>query len=300
MATPHIIPSFTVCPLCSSDSQSVCEEPLPSLQQCDSKVEQIYSGEETETQDRPQVKKEQVDPCVIPDVEAGTSNDVTVRLSRSEPTADCQQFPSSGAITLTLNNGIDNKCNESDGSLSPDQTRCVDMEMELPFRDDKACRFCGAVFQRDSDLIRHVDVIHTGQKAFKCLICNKDFGRRDTLVLHVRVHTGEKPYRCDFCGKSFSQSSSRIVHMRLHTGEKPYFCNKCGKMVAHSYHLRICGMTRSQELEEHKEMIANKGIKSFHCTTCGKKFSTASSLKVHMEVHEAWKMHLSEKLCGNK
>ncbi|KAF7661927.1 hypothetical protein LDENG_00249930 [Lucifuga dentata] len=165
------------------DIQPDCEELLPSLQKHESKVEQMYCVE-TE-KDHMQVKEEPVDSSVIPKMEASNSSSVTAMLLQSDPATDCQLFPPSSAVTPTVNDSIDDKCVESDGSLSPNQTHSVRMELEQSYRDDKTCRFCGEVFHRDSDLIRHVDVSHAGQKAFKCVICNKGFGRRDTLVLHT-------------------------------------------------------------------------------------------------------------------
>ncbi|KAM7385303.1 hypothetical protein PAMP_001391 [Pampus punctatissimus] len=221
----------------SEDTQSVSEEPLPSLQQCDIKVE--------ETEMHPQVKEEQVDECISPDMDA----DAEDRHPKSEPTADCKLFPSSSSETMTVNNDT---WNESDGSSSPRRSVEVFVELEQPPRQEKSCHFCGKSFKRDSYLIRHVSKSHKGHKAFKCLECNKEFEQRYQLVLHIRIHTGEKPFSCDYCDKTFVQNSSRLAHMRVHTGEKPYFC-----------------------------------VKTFH---------TDSDLKVHVEVHDSWKRHISEKL----
>ncbi|XP_042289531.1 zinc finger protein 436-like [Thunnus maccoyii] len=134
-----------------------------------------------------------------------------------------------------------------------------------------------------------VDENHKEQKPFKCFECNKEFNQKHQLVLHARVHTGEKPFSCDFCGKTFTQNSNRIVHMRQHTGEKPYFCNKCGKRFASSHHLKLCTGTQHNRIN-----------KSFRCITCGRTFHTDSDLKVHVEVHESWKRHISEKLQGQE
>uniref|UniRef100_A0A671XDQ0 C2H2-type domain-containing protein n=1 Tax=Sparus aurata TaxID=8175 RepID=A0A671XDQ0_SPAAU len=209
---------------------------------------------------------------------------------------DCELSPSPAAVTVSVNESIKDKWNESDGSSSP----------QKPPREEKTCRFCGKGFKMDSHLIRHVHQSHNGHKAFKCLKCNKEFEQRYHLIVHVRIHTGEKPFSCDYCDKTFVQNSSRLTHMRVHTGEKPYFCcpyckklfaqssnlyvhlrqhtgekpyfcKSCGKMVAHSSHLKICGAREP------------KVKKKFRCLVCGKKFHTVSNLQEHINVHDARK-----------
>lgn len=104
----------------------------------------------------------------------------------------------------------------------------------------KSCRFCGSQFGRDSDLLQHIDQMHSGEKPFTCPQCDKRFAYKHHLTSHLRVHTGERPHSCPFCAKTFSQSSNLNVHVRVHTGEKPFFCRKCERMVAYKSHLKKC------------------------------------------------------------
>ncbi|NWV04979.1 ZN586 protein, partial [Ptilonorhynchus violaceus] len=54
--------------------------------------------------------------------------------------------------------------------------------------------------------------IHTRERPYECLECEKSFIRSSELIIHQMIHTRERPYECPECGKSFQTSSHLLVH----------------------------------------------------------------------------------------
>ena len=63
---------------------------------------------------------------------------------------------------------------------------------------------------------------HTGEKALKCMFCEKALSYSSHLSRHRLSHTGERPFKCMYCEKAFSNSSYLTTHIRNHTGEKSF------------------------------------------------------------------------------
>ncbi|XP_067319974.1 zinc finger and SCAN domain-containing protein 30-like [Anolis sagrei] len=163
-------------------------------------------------------------------------------------------------------------------SISADERQCMISDlgkMKHPGIQKKEklfkCLECEKSFGRRDHLLTH-QIIHTGEKPYQCLECGKCFGRSAHLKSHQIVHTGEKPYKCTQCGKSFSQHGSLSIHQRKHTGEKPYQCFKCGKSFGRRDHLST-------------HQIIHTGEKPYQCLECGKCFGRSAHLKSHQIVH---------------
>ncbi|KAG6462982.1 hypothetical protein O3G_MSEX013588 [Manduca sexta] len=55
---------------------------------------------------------------------------------------------------------------------------------------------------------------HTGNKAYKCELCQVSFYTHSDLRRHRRVHTREKPFSCPTCSQRFTHSPSLNKHMQ--------------------------------------------------------------------------------------
>ncbi|OXU28660.1 hypothetical protein TSAR_001942, partial [Trichomalopsis sarcophagae] len=57
-----------------------------------------------------------------------------------------------------------------------------------------------------------------GHKPYQCTWegCSWKFARSDELTRHYRKHTGQKPFKCHLCQRSFSRSDHLSLHMKRH------------------------------------------------------------------------------------
>lgn len=101
------------------------------------------------------------------------------------------------------------------------------------------CRLCGTAFRKNSNLTKHVKMVHLGEREHACPEpgCGRMFGQKSNLSSHIRaVHYGEKPFECPEtgCSRRFSQKSGLKGHIRtVHYGDRPYVCG-CGSAFGHS------------------------------------------------------------------
>ena len=63
-----------------------------------------------------------------------------------------------------------------------------------------------------------LQAVHTGDKPFKCVECDKTFRTQLELQSHMGRHTGVKPFKCDICEKEFISTITFKRHAIVHSG----------------------------------------------------------------------------------
>ena len=60
--------------------------------------------------------------------------------------------------------------------------------------------------------------VRAGEKPYICNWegCTWRFARSDELTRHYRKHTGDKPFKCTVCDRAFSRSDHLSLHMKRH------------------------------------------------------------------------------------
>src|SRR3989344_3157739 len=113
---------------------------------------------------------------------------------------------------------------------------------------------------------------HTGEKPFKCDVCDFACATSGHLKVHQRTHTREKPFKCDVCEYTSTTSGHLKVHQRTHTREKPFKCDVCEYTSTTSGHLKDHKRTHTDE-------------KPFKCDVCEYTCTQAENLVTHTRTH---------------
>ncbi|XP_063234889.1 zinc finger protein 73-like isoform X2 [Bacillus rossius redtenbacheri] len=142
----------------------------------------------------------------------------------------------------------------------------ISLTGERPFK----CEVCNKSFARKHNFQRHKRV-HTGERR-KCEFCSKSFSSETDLIVHNRTHTGERSFKCELCGKSLSSNTCLILHNKLHTGERPFKCELCGKTFSFKRYLDM-------------HIRVHTGNHPFKCDVCSKSFSCKRDIITHIRLH---------------
>ncbi|CAH1776373.1 unnamed protein product [Owenia fusiformis] len=57
---------------------------------------------------------------------------------------------------------------------------------------------------------------HTA-KTYACEVCRKMYSTRQSLNVHMNIHTGQKPFKCDICETGFAHPYMLALHKQQHS-----------------------------------------------------------------------------------
>ncbi|XP_031636889.1 zinc finger protein OZF-like [Contarinia nasturtii] len=101
------------------------------------------------------------------------------------------------------------------------------------------CYLCPYKCFYKTNLKRHMQVHHTGEKQFKCGVCGKKFIRKCHLKGHLATHSKQQPPRCSECFKPFTKETDKNAHE-----------GRCKRRLHQCYLCKVL-KRQSQDLKRH-------------------------------------------------
>ena len=132
------------------------------------------------------------------------------------------------------------------------------------------CNQCDYTAKGIARMKAHFVAKHSGEKPYKCKLCDFSFTEPGNLRNHLRIHSGEKPQGCTLCSFVCITKSHLKYHMKsVHLKEKPFKCDQCLYKCATKNMLNIHRASHTES-------------RPYSCGNCDKSYKFKSHLKRHI------------------
>ncbi|CAG0881228.1 unnamed protein product [Cyprideis torosa] len=154
------------------------------------------------------------------------------------------------------------------------------LEKESSKSEEVKCPVCDKKCESKSTLNRHLESHNK-----TCPVCGKNLCSTTSLIWHMASHDPTKKVQCKICGILCSTKYVLKNHMLKHEeGTPKYQCDHCGQCFR-----QRC--TFISHVKRHRPKAVN-------CSQCDKTFSSASTLRLHVQgVHQEARRYSCE-ICG--
>ncbi|XP_034484985.1 transcription factor Ouib-like isoform X3 [Drosophila innubila] len=114
----------------------------------------------------------------------------------------------------------DFKCSECDSKYFTRHLLHLHIRVRHLGERPYACKYCDQRFFTSTARCRHEKVHHTRELSYVCRFCGKSYVTKSCLNKHEFLHTGERPYRCDICNVGFPRNTNLKLHYRSKQHQK--------------------------------------------------------------------------------
>lgn len=151
------------------------------------------------------------------------------------------------------------------------------------------CSVCSRWFEKRHQLNIHQKT-HSGTKSFTCSLCEKRFTSQTNLGRHIRViHKPQNHHTCSTCQKTFDQLASLRLHQSVHEAERKFGCDICNQKFKSEINLKLHKKRhlpteiRLKRKYSPPKKTYKSPLKLCVCTECGKRFTSIAMLRSHMQ-----------------
>ncbi|ROT79651.1 hypothetical protein C7M84_001631 [Penaeus vannamei] len=108
------------------------------------------------------------------------------------------------------------------------------------------CDTCGQRFTVRSDLMRHINTIHSTLRPYDCDFCGEKFVTSDALRYHRNKTHSTVLHSCEYCGRNYKWKGELRTHVQRHHIEhkERFQCSLCSRNYADRRKLRHHMMTK--------------------------------------------------------